>query len=304
MEPTVERFLFAFEAYCRQPPPKEDPPAVEPSGVVALQNAPVVIPITKPIESEGKTREQEYYTELKKLFGTGFCGFEEVTQAFKLQDERMLVSFDDCRTALTERLWEKCQEPDVAVFLGNIKAGIIDASDWILILRERYLSFFEAGRGTLCLPISMKELQDHIAPDMVTRNQGKLLWGVDWYPEELFYTGSGISLHWKFVTKRCVEGTKGKKHGEQTPILNAYAQQVGFDPGLTRRRIPCEVVYDHAVTLRAHTIRLLEGEYDWTDTRTSNGNFVDVGRGDASGLRVYGYSADDSGGYLGACLSR
>lgn len=296
---TLDRLLAGLQ---RGPHPNvtvipTKPPSNGPSVNISVPTPPI------PSVMEEQAR---HYESLRTLFGTGFCGIEEVMSAFTLHDGTTLAPYPDAfRVAILKALWDKCQEPDVVTFLSRIKEGKVSVGDWLLILRIPFLK-----RADKDIPLTMKVLQEHIAPDMQSHGQGKLLYSAAdsscWYTKnEAFYDTDPIpSCHWQFVTKACVEGTKGKEHAAQATVLNKYAKKVGLIPNLTRRRKPMEISYDHAIMLREHDTRLLVGEYDWTDTRTSNGNFVHVGDGDARGLFVNGISADDSNEPLGACLSR
>ncbi len=341
MEPKVEELINAMIAFCEQPLPEEDPATTSPVETMVptgtaldLPEPPkgaMPLPATTPVttvlfpapaiyfppapkpgnisldEAADHTQYQQFYTELKTLFGTGFCGIDEVTRAFTTQNGVLpgntMASFHErLHGATLKALWDNCQKPDIAAFLSKIKAGEVNASDWLLILR---IPFLKKPNEEKEIPLTMKALQEHIAPDMLKCEQGKLLYEVSWYPQEVFYATQAISsFHWQFVTKACTPGTKGVNHDAQATALNAYAQKVGLDPALTRRRIPVEVPYDHLVTLRAHNMRLLVNEYDWTDTRASDGGCVFVGDGDAYGLGVFRRSADVSDGDRGACLSR
>ncbi len=270
-------------------------------------NGPLVIIVPDPPKPSAIEEQARHYESLRTLFGANFCGIDGVTRAFTLNDGTTLASYPDAyRVSILKALWDKCQEPDVAKFLSHIKEGKVSASGWLLILRIPFLK--RAGKD---IPLTMKALQEHVAPDMIAHSQGKLFCSAAdsncWYTNnEVFYDTESIpSCHWQFVTKACVEGTKGKKHGQQTTVLNKCAKTVGFDPTLVRRRRPVEIPYDHAIMLREHNVRLLEGEWDCTDTmRASDGLFVSVGYGDAYGLDVSRLSAGGSGGGQGACLSR
>lgn len=257
--------------------------------------------VVMPAPSALPVDPEAHYYSLQRLFGQNFLGIEAVREAFTLSSGRDIVSgCGGTRESIQKALWDKCLEPDIVVLLNNIRLGIVDVRNWLLVLRTPFVKVRNRNAG-----ITMKVLEKYIGDDMLKRDQGKLLYDVDWYLEEPFYAKQAIeSLHWQFVTKACAPGTKDVSHGEQTIALNAYAQKVGLNPTFIRRRIPVEGLYDYLVTLRSQKVRLLENEYDWADERTSFGNFVRVGNGDALGLRVGRYSADGSYERLGACLSR
>ena len=71
-----------------------------------------------------------------------------------------------------------------------------------------------------------------------------------------------------------------------------------------RRRTPTEAAWDTLLYYVNNEEQLLSGTYDWTNTRSSDGDLVDVGGFDSGGVSVDRWFPDGSHGILGVCLSR
>ncbi len=244
----------------------------------------------------------KHYEKLRTLFGKNFCGIDEVRQAFTLQSERAPLRVPNfVYKPIFKALWDKCHEPDVAIFLSRIEEGTVNVKDWLLMLRTP--SFRHQKKD---ISVTMRALQDYIAPDMLTRNQGKLFYNPNgYYTRDVIDTSDIQVLHWQFVTKKCLKGTLKKAHAKQTTALNAYAKKVGFDPTLTRRRKPLEVVWDFMILLRSHGIRILLGKSDQTDARAWDNSLFHVGIGDEEGLDIdAGLDDEFVADHIGAVLSR
>lgn len=261
---------------------------------------------------------EEQYQEMKTIFGEkGFFGIEENEYAFTLKNGIKLIELtQEERDMAGHLLFEKRKESDVQSFLELLKNDRELAKMWGLHLRVPWISA-DGHR----IPLTMKTLETHLAPDMRTRDQGKLLYDVSWYREEAFYrmqqpgntdtTPSAIQssgglgrMEWRFVTRDVLPETLNKNHTRQWTLLQEEARFFGLDPKKIRRRLPVETVHDFAVRLRAADDRTMAGRYDWSDVRSSDGGLVFVGRGDRYGLSVSGDHPGGRGGNLGASLSR
>lgn len=248
-------------------------------------------------ERRGKTGEA-LAREMRELFKEGFFGLEEVETAFTLQDGKKLVELSAKERETAFRLLEaKLNEPDIEEFLRETPKKRL-AENWLLVLR---LPKLRDGAS-----LTMKTMREKLAPDMQARNQGKLLYQVEWYANESFYTtDSPKDMHWQFVTREVAPETKGKNHSIQTEELKKAAKAVHLDPAKTRRRAPVETLFDSFVSLRAKGQYILEtAGYDWSDVSSSVGHFVGVGLCGAEGAGVAGWLPEGSGGSLGASLSR
>lgn len=243
------------------------------------------------------------YQEMRELFGENMLGIEEVEHAFTLQSGESFVRFTESqKQRALELLHQKLHTPQLQGFLETIKNGE-HTDEFYLVLR---ISTFSDNQP----PITLQTLKEQINRDLQSQNQGRLLYDQDWYDTKPFYTNPDQNLEskggmeWVFVTKDLVPGTQGKKHTEQTVILQIAASNYGI-PGTPRRRTPYEVVYDHLLLRRNGDRRLFGGQYlyDWTDTGCSDGCFVYAGSGDADGLSVHEGHPSDSRSDLGSSLS-
>jgi hypothetical protein len=239
--------------------------------------------------------------EIIELFGDHFFGPDQIEKAFTIKNEqgqevKLIDLSPEERQRAVEMLEEKLREPDIKQFLTkpenqkDIKDG-----KYLLILRVNKIKV--NGKNT---NLTMKAMQEQIAPDMARNNQGKLLFNTGWYKDEDFYTTATPTFEWTLVTKGVVEATLGKDHPTQTAILTREAQRIGLDPTKIHRRAPCETVFDRILF---RTTDFLRDRYDWSDTK-SGGLPVGVGGGDSAGLDTSGHSFGNSYSLLGSSLSR
>lgn len=239
---------------------------------------------------EGKIESLELesdraYQELKELWGEKFLGCEALEQAFVLQNNQKLLEFSPSQKAEAARLLaEFIEEPDVRQFMEKVKRGDIKKGGWQLRLE---VPTFTDPKSHLESPLTMAALEKHLAPDMKTRDQGKLLYEVSWYKAEQFYTSDTMQFQWVLSTDEVVPATLGKNHGTQTQELEKFAKQIGlqFDAEQSRSQ-PIETLYRSFVMLRTNGRRTLESIYDWSAVKSSGGNLVGVGGCGAGGAGV------------------
>ena len=77
-------------------------------------------------------------------------------------------------------------------------------------------------------PLTMQKMNELAQPKMTQGNQGKLLYKVDWYASEEFYTTETPEAQWALVSKEVVPGSLGKNYLEQTEGIVAYLQDEVF----------------------------------------------------------------------------
>lgn len=70
------------------------------------------------------------------------------------------------------------------------------------------------------------------------------------------------------------------------------------------RQTPVEAIYDLTANLVHKDRRLMEDMYTWTNTQTSDGGLVYVGRFESSGANVRHWNPGNAAGNIGVCLSR
>lgn len=134
------------------------------------------------------------------------------------------------------------------------------------------------------LPLSMKEMREKY-------QLGKLLYDVDWYKDEPFYTEK-LEEGWVIITD-IVAGSKGKNWDAQEELK----------PKDYTRTSPAQILY-HLALKYAETGEYSQWEYEWSGDRSSGGSLVRVGNFDGDGASV---SYDQPGRayvYLGVSFSR
>ena len=137
--------------------------------------------------------------------------------------------------------------------------------------------------------------------------QEKLMRGVgyqlkdEWTLErERFAASATCSLGWRLAFKAPIPATCNLSYGLQDEALGDYAASAGLG-GVLRRRSAIEILYDTILYERATGVRLLEREWDWSDTPTADGGFITAGAFAPDGLSVLGYSRAVRFGTLGIC---
>ena len=76
-----------------------------------------------------------------------------------------------------------------------------------------------------------KRMNKLIAPKLQAAGKGKLLYKVDWYANEPFYTDGTPKSQWKLVTRDVIAGSTNKDYADQTKLLrDTLAQQQGLTP--------------------------------------------------------------------------
>jgi hypothetical protein len=253
-------------------------------------------------ETKQALEQAKELKEIKKLFGENFFGPDQIENAFTIknehgQDIKLIDLTPTERQHAEQMLKEKLQEPDIKKFLSNPEnQKDIKDGKYLLILRVNKIKV--NGQDT---NLTMKAMQEQIAPDMAKNNQGKLLFDTDECKNEDFYTTATPTFEWTLVTNGVVETTLRKNYPTQTAILTQKAQRIGLDPTKIHRRAPCETVYDRILF---RTKDFLKDRYDWSDTGESGGAPVFVGFGGSRGLRARRGSTGYSFDYLGSSLSR
>jgi len=70
------------------------------------------------------------------------------------------------------------------------------------------------------------------------------------------------------------------------------------------RQSPVEILYDELIYFQNTGQRLLKQVFTWSRRLDSGGNLILVGYNDTDGIHVIKYKPDESGDYLGTCISR
>ncbi len=130
----------------------------------------------------------------------------------------------------------------------------------------------------------------------------------DWYKREKFATQAGeIKLGWSLVKKDVLDGSTNTGWNDQEQLLRQYEADLkrkGAKNVSVRRRTGTEAFYDALLYYVNIGERFLPDEYDWTQTRTSDGRLVFVGNFDSYGLDVRHNWPEYSVSFIGVCPSR
>ena len=77
-------------------------------------------------------------------------------------------------------------------------------------------------------PLTMKSMNEKVRGVATAAN--KLLYNIDWYKDELFFTNESVSSGWKLVSKEVIPETqKNKNYLEQTEILIDHLKTAVFE---------------------------------------------------------------------------
>lgn len=233
-------------------------------------------------ESERTPEGIRELKEARELFGEDFLGIEEIEQftGRKLkEDEKRQVN----------RMWtEKIREQKLT------KADLerLKKEGFMVVLRTAMLS--NEGKE---MPATVENLRKKFKD---------LFYNQDWYDEEKFANNkeNAVRTAWAIVKKEVLEESRDKDWDEQEEILKQWAKEHKVDPKFVTRRMPAEVAYDILAYYNARNERILEKDWDWTGTRSSDGSLVRVGLFDSVGLSVGGDGRGLSDSHLGVCPSR
>ncbi len=78
------------------------------------------------------------------------------------------------------------------------------------------------------MPLTMQKMNELIQPRLTQSNNGKLLYRVDWYPNEDFYTTEVPETSWALVSKEIILDSASKNYLEQTETIVTYLQNEVF----------------------------------------------------------------------------
>ncbi len=77
-------------------------------------------------------------------------------------------------------------------------------------------------------PLTMQRINELAQPRFDAENKGKLLYKVDWYASEPFYTQETSSLSWALVSKEIIPDSTNKNYLDQTELLIEYLKTQVF----------------------------------------------------------------------------
>ena len=211
-------------------------------GVTKNEGRPVLLPYKEKVRRTQEKREDKKMTteRAREILGTDFFGPEAVEKTFGFTPENIPdIQF-------SENDLERAKE------LGQF-----------LILR--------ADQTTNGKPLTMQEMNKMLEAKLKKAKKGKILWSVDWYANEDFYTKDTPKLSWALVSKTEIPGSTSKNHLQQTEQMVEYLMNQVFkdvDPD----KIPQE--YTEAIeelnAQKAEIAQLIKDNWQEAALRLSN----------------------------------
>ena len=126
-------------------------------------------------------------------------------------------------------------------------------------------------------------------------------WGIALEPLAATET---CAVEWALVRKQILDDSRNLAFEEQTAVLHRYAERLQVPAITVRRRSAVEAVYDTVLYFVTRGVRLLQNTWDWSDSRTVDGGYLNVGGFGDNGMQVLSYSTAVRHGGLGVCPSR
>ncbi len=109
---------------------------------------------------------------------------------------------------------------------------------------------------------------------------------------------------WALVRREILDGSRNLNYDAQEAVLADYANIVGVPPAAVRRRSGVEAVYDSLLYFVARNVRLLASTWDWTNSRTIDGGYLNVGGFGPAGMQILSFSRAVRHGALGISPTR
>jgi hypothetical protein len=203
--------------------------------------------------------------EARRIFGTDVIGAEEVARAL--------------RSDLAERAGTGALPFATDLLMRAADDGMM------LVLRVAQIA-----DGT---PLTILELAARFPAGADQGTQGP------WFAGEPFALET-CHLGWALVEKQLFSHSRNLSYPEQDEELRKRSEHLGAK---LRRRTAVEIAYDTLLYAAARGERLLEADWDWSSSPTSDGGFVTAGQFDDRGLRLLGYSQAVRFDTLGICAT-
>ena len=271
---------------------------------------------------------KEKYIKLKQELGVGNKKTSEgIETSYEQAQEIMSDSFYGVEEIKSTFRFEFPQEKVPAIPYSPEILEKAKGNGEMLVLRVE-----SDGEGSPMTMERMNGLMQAILEEDSEEEQEKLLYDIGWYQTEDFFKNASLRTEWKLVGKNFVPDSTSKNYIEQTKVLRDYLmgldsvskeeQEECTDElleGLQKmldedydknwkevarklsellinknhRRIPAEILYDWVLQFRNRKERgILEANYDWSNTHSSDGRLVDLGDAGRSGVDV---NDDDPG---------
>lgn len=216
--------------------------------------------------------------EAREILGSDVIGLEELEQVFGPVDEAAAA-----RARLVPFSADELQRARESGEMLVLRAGAAGGES--LTLRALIARFPEAFDASLLRKVGYLLKDD---------------WGIELEPLAAVEV---CKSDWALLQPVILEATRNLSYGEQEACLEEYARRRGA-PGRFRRRTAIEIAFDTIAVHRARRRRLLETSWDWSQTRTLDGGYLNLGRFTDRGMQILSYSEAVRHGQLGLCPTR
>ena len=191
-------------------------------------------------------------------------------------------------------------------------------------------------------PLTMQSM-NNLLKERYEKDSSKVLYNIDWYEKEEFFTNETPKLTWALTSKEVIPNSTDKNYLEQIDAIVDYLNQISpeglpeeyqkaveeyknqraeIEPlidsdwekaaGMLEelkiteltRQSPAEALYDLVLYFQTNGEKLLPNRYICTKRRASDGKLVNVGGFGSGGVCVYSNEPDYSRGFLGTSFSR
>ena len=282
---------------------------------------------------------REKYTKLKQELNIGKKETEGVETSLEQAEEIMGENFYGSKEIFNTFGFEFPAEKIPPIPYGQEVLEKAKENGEMLVLRVK-----NDGLGTPMTMKRMNEIMQTILEEDDEGEQNKLLYNTDWYKEEDFFKDASLKTEWRIVGKEFVPDSTNKNYIEQTKILRDYLFGLeslseeereectnelleGLQKMLVEdydknwkevakklsellvnknhRRTPPEILYDWILQFKNIKERgVLEGNYDWSNSLSSDGRLVYLGGASRGGVGVNGARPDFRIGDLGVVSLR
>jgi hypothetical protein len=210
-------------------------------------------------------------SEARNILGDDVLGPQEVSQAFGVAPTEPESAIPFAREALITA--RRCG----AMLVLRAARGAEGKALTILHMLDRYPQAFDAK---LLRKVGY-QLKDE--------------WGIALEPLAARDT---CAPGWTLVRKEVLEDSCNLPYDEQEVAVERFADALGAP---ARRRTAVEIVYDTLLCFRARKVRLLEHGWDWSNSATLDGGYLNVGGFSAAGMQILSFSRAIRHGRLGVC---
>ncbi len=172
------------------------------SGEISLDEAKKMaslIDSLKVISETGEIPKSATIEKAKELFGTDFLGPDQIKKALGFEVDPNAIP----NIKFSQEELERAKELD----------------QYLILRMDR------DGNGT---PLTMEHLVNAMQPVFTADDKGKILYGVDWYPDEPFYKTETPRMKWALVSKSPVPDSTSANYLKQSEVIAAYLKNTVF----------------------------------------------------------------------------